>query len=323
MAYIIGTDEAGYGPNLGPLVISASLWRVANGTGSEDLFQRIRHVFARSLDEADGYDPPRAVIADSKLLYRSSGDLRHLERGLWAAWALLGQQPRRWREVWHALAPEALDELRAATWFNDYDAPLPSDCAALQWSVHAARLQEALMSEGVSFEGLCSRAVFPREFNTLLNVYGSKGAMLSHLTLELIERTLRPLPSESISVFCDKHGGRSFYGPLLSRYFPDCLVEVRRESRAESVYCFGPARRRIKVSFSINAERFLSSALASMASKYLRELAMQAFNEFWCSRVSGLLPTAGYPGDARRFLSSIAPTQRQLGIDNDIIWRAK
>ena len=28
MAYLIGTDEAGYGPNLGPLVISATLWEV-------------------------------------------------------------------------------------------------------------------------------------------------------------------------------------------------------------------------------------------------------------------------------------------------------
>ncbi len=24
--FVIGTDEAGYGPNLGPLVISATLW---------------------------------------------------------------------------------------------------------------------------------------------------------------------------------------------------------------------------------------------------------------------------------------------------------
>ena len=29
MTLVIGTDEAGYGPNLGPLVVAASLWRVA------------------------------------------------------------------------------------------------------------------------------------------------------------------------------------------------------------------------------------------------------------------------------------------------------
>ena len=28
MLYVIGTDEAGYGPHLGPLVISATLWQL-------------------------------------------------------------------------------------------------------------------------------------------------------------------------------------------------------------------------------------------------------------------------------------------------------
>ncbi len=209
------------------------------------------------------------------------------------------------------------------SWFKDYDAPLPADCAALQWSVQAPRLQNSLLAEGVRLVALCSRAVFPQEFNRLLNLYGSKGALLSHLTLELIERAMRPLPSGPISVVCDKHGGRNCYGPLLSEHFPDHLIEVRRESRAESVYRFGPVQRRIEFSFSTNAERFLPSALASMASKYLRELAMQAFNEFWCSRVPDLVPTAGYPQDARRFFSAIAPAQRELGINDDIIWRVK
>ena len=28
MPYLIGMDEAGYGPNLGPLVVSASVWQM-------------------------------------------------------------------------------------------------------------------------------------------------------------------------------------------------------------------------------------------------------------------------------------------------------
>ena len=28
MTLVIGTDEAGYGPNLGPLVVAATAWRV-------------------------------------------------------------------------------------------------------------------------------------------------------------------------------------------------------------------------------------------------------------------------------------------------------
>ena len=29
MTLVIGTDEAGYGPNLGPLVVAATAWRIA------------------------------------------------------------------------------------------------------------------------------------------------------------------------------------------------------------------------------------------------------------------------------------------------------
>jgi hypothetical protein len=323
MGYLIGTDEAGYGPNLGPLVISASVWQAPDGLCGEDLFGRLGHVIAGSLKQAEKLTPPCMVVADSKILYNSGGDLRHLERGLWAAWALLGLQPRTWREAWHALAARAADEFSISPWFNRYDAPVPIDVMANDWPMHGPRLRGALLSAGVQLVALESRAVFPREFNRLLEYYRSKGSLLSHLTLELIERVMRPLPDGPISVVCDKHGGRNRYGSLLSEHFPDYLIEVHGESRQQSVYRFGMNERRIEFCFRTNAESCLPAALASMASKYLRELAMQPFNEYWCSRVPGLAPTAGYPQDARRFKTAIAPTQRELGIDDNTIWRVK
>ena len=71
------------------------------------------------------------------------------------------------------------------------------------------------------------------------------------------------------------------------------------------------------------AESCLPAALASMASKYLRELAMRAFNDFWCARVPGLAPTAGYPRDARRFKAAIEPLQSVLGISDAVVWRER
>ena len=56
-----------------------------------------------------------------------------------------------------------------------------------------------------------------------------------------------------------------------------------------------------------------------MTSKYLRELAMRAFNDFWCGRVPDLAPTAGYPGDARRFHAPpCAKRSLTLGIDDAV-----
>jgi hypothetical protein len=263
------------------------------------------------------------VIADSKILYHSGGDLRHLERGLWAAWAMLGHQPRSWRGVWNTLTDQTADEFRVGPWFDEYDAEAPGDNAALHWPEHAPHLIESLSAEGVQFIALRSRAVFPQEFNQLLDFYGSKGALLSHLTLELIAQIMQSFDAGPIAVVCDKHGGRNCYAPLLAEHLPDAMIEIHGEGRQQSVYRFGPTERRTEFCFRTNAERCLPAALASMASKYLRELAMQAFNKFWLSQVPGIAPTAGYPQDARRFIAAIKPIQRELGIDDNTIWRVK
>ena len=124
-------------------------------------------------------------------------------------------------------------------------------------------------------------------------------------------------------VVCDKHGGRNRYGRLLQERFPEYLIEVHEESLAASTYRWGPDERRIEVRFCAGGESFLPVALASMVSKYLRELAMQAFNDFWCRQVPNLRPTAGYPGDALRFKREIAKVQNRLGIDDRVLWRSR
>jgi hypothetical protein len=60
-----------------------------------------------------------------------------------------------------------------------------------------------------------------------------------------------------------------------------------------------------------------------MTAKYLRELSMRAFNEFWCARVPDLRPTAGYPMDSHRFRKAIAAMQRELGIEDHVVWRKR
>jgi hypothetical protein len=165
--------------------------------------------------------------------------------------------------------------------------------------------------------------VFPAEFNRLMDEHESKGAALSHLTLGLAAELIAPLEQGPISVLCDKHGGRDRYAALLTEHFPDGFVEVVEEGRQRSVYRFGPADRRIEFCFRAKAECCLPAALASMASKYLRELAMEAFNDFWIARLPHLAPTAGYPQDARRFKAEIAALQHELGIAEDTLWRKK
>ena len=44
---------------------------------------------------------------------------------------------------------------------------------------------------------------------------------------------------------------------------------------------------------------------------------------FWCQRVAGLKPTAGYPVDAKQFFREIRDQKQQLGIADASIWRQR
>jgi hypothetical protein len=339
MGYVIGTDEAGYGPNLGPLLITATVWGAPDGTDADGLFDLLKGVVGRARPAAigrkamTGKKPPARgkhgsevpVFGDSKALYTSGHGLHRLEHGLWAAWDLLGWDLRTWRDVWQKLAPAALEHMESSLFYSAYDQELPRD-----WEINGDAKPNAngtwrakFAQTGVKLLSIRSRAVFPEEFNRLMDRHESKGAALSNLTLGLVADVLKPLEKGPISVLCDKHGGRDHYAALLNEHFFDGFVEVRGEGRQLSTYRFGPPERRIEFQFRAKAESCLPAALASMASKYLRELAMAAFNAFWISHLPDLAPTAGYPDDARRFQADIAAKQRELGIDDAVLWRKK
>jgi hypothetical protein len=41
MVFVLGTDEAGYGPNLGPLCIAASAWELPDDAAADCLYDRL------------------------------------------------------------------------------------------------------------------------------------------------------------------------------------------------------------------------------------------------------------------------------------------
>jgi ribonuclease HII len=64
-------------------------------------------------------------------------------------------------------------------------------------------------------------------------------------------------------------------------------------------------------------------ALASIVSKYLRELCMEEFNEYWRGHVPDVKRTAGYPGDSTRFLEDIRPALERMNVAMDLVWRKR
>ena len=105
----------------------------------------------------------------------------------------------------------------------------------------------------------------------------------------------------------------------LAEVLDDRMIFSVGESRERSVYRVGSTELR----FQMKAEANFPVALASLFCKYVRELSMQVFNEFWAEHVSGLKPTAGYPVDAVRFKQDIAEAQARLAITDDVLWRER
>lgn len=124
---------------------------------------------------------------------------------------------------------------------------------------------------------------------------------------------------EPALIVADKHGGRNRYHEFLPLAFGDRFIRCREERMERSRYQVGAA----EIRFETKAERHLPVALASMISKYARELSMVLFNRYWMAKLPRLKPTAGYPNDAVRFRAEIAAMQRDLGIADDILWRER
>src|SRR4029453_5421862 len=96
MVFVLGTDEAGYGPNLGPLCIATSAWELPEGAAADGLYDCLGGVGWGNWGGGD----ERIAIADSKCLYKAGDSLERLERGVLASLACLDRLPRRWRDIW-------------------------------------------------------------------------------------------------------------------------------------------------------------------------------------------------------------------------------
>ncbi len=245
-----------------------------------DLYRLLRNIVGKSVNER------RIAIADSKALFHPGLGLRQLERGVHAVLYSIEQRHCCWSDIVHYCRADPDGHYRRACWPNGFDCALPVDAAATELTRLAARLARACEASQVRPLFIRARLVFPAQFNELVDYYGSKGGALSHVTVGLLREVvddLFPAAEAASPVFavCDKHGGRNYYTALLQHHFSEHWIEPVFESHAESRYEWGPDESRVRVTFRMNGERFLPTALASMTAKYLRELAMRAFNEFW------------------------------------------
>ncbi len=312
MPWLIGMDEAGYGPTLGPLVVTATVWEVPDT--SVDLWK----VFASVTEAKRTADTDKIHVADSKLVYRSGEGLKRLETSVWSLLALRYDLPESFVGLWKQLVEPSLSDA-SPPWY-DWVPRLPVEAEREAVAVWTDRLAEAGRKAEVRLHAVRCCVISSAQFNTLLEQFGNKSRLLSFLSSRLLKNVWSPLDRQVPTlVVADKHGGRNRYDEFLQEMLDGDMYLCLDCGRELSRYRTGKTDLR----FEPKAERYFPVAAASLVSKYLRELVMEGFNRFWRQYKPELKPTKGYPQDAKRFKQEIVEVQRQLQLPDHVLYRRR
>lgn len=328
---LVGIDEAGYGPLLGPLCVALAAIRLDQWDAKDtpDLWDVLRPGVCREPGRGGKPDARgRVAIADSKVLKLSNSvstthPLVHLERGVLAACqCLTGQAPGDDAALVRALGAV----LPSHDCYQGDPLPLPLAHRADSIAIAASVLARSLAGACAGIVSMRCRVLGEDEFNSLVRASGSKAETTGTSLVEHLRSAwslLEAAPEGTrLGIACDRQGGRTSYAPILDRALPGATITVVEQSEQRSRYILERDGLRAGVAFVVEGEKFhLPVALASMIAKYTRELAMIRFNRHW-SKVSGgagagreIRPTAGYAQDARRWLDDmrefLGPAERE------------
>ena len=321
MAVVAGIDEAGYGPLLGPLVVSVTAFRVPDEASDADLWERFGSAVTR---HAAPQQRGRVRVADSKALHRGGHGVRALEENLLPFLNLLWPPPKSaWELAANCRRPGA-EGPQGYPWYRDRDLTLPRAASAALISERAHKLREGLSAGGGALCGARSETLDVAEFNLETQRAGSKAVPLARCVAVLMQHVCSTAGEENVRFLVDRQGGRKSYGTFLRAAFEGCRLETIEETAGRSEYAFSRSGRRVRVRFEARADSlYLPVALASMLSKYMRELHMEMLNDFWRGRVPDLQATAGYYTDGLRFLADIEPARAEAGIPMEQLVRCR
>ncbi|XZE21114.1 hypothetical protein SH449x_001009 [Pirellulaceae bacterium SH449] len=350
---VIGIDEAGYGPSMGPFVVVATAWRVPSELSVEDLEERLDPEFqSRPLGAVRAANPSHIPLGDSKKIYAGKHAEESLQLG--ARFLLESVSPANKRashdtelvdaadylepenmSLGSRLYPRDWHRIKNVPWLQELDLQLQTSVAqskspALDSHELLQLGASKLNSLEIELIGASGRLIDEIEWNRLIEQYQNKSLVLSELSLGLARDVVaaHATSNEPVEIYCDKHGGRNRYQAHLMKAFDGQWFEALAENSQLSRYTAYWADHPLMIQFRVEGDSIIPSAAASILAKWTRETSMKALNAYWArkSESHGYAvpkPTAGYYVDAMRFAREIESLSTNHGPEKSAWWRIK
>ena len=350
MAILVGIDEAGYGPILGPMVVSSTAFTVPDRHLKSDLFGLLANAVTTKKSRLAG----RVLITDSKKAYSKSAGIGHLRRTVLAALAAgasggaddpaPNHLPATTAELLEALCPQCRPRLDEYPWYRKLaETPLGADPDDIH--IAGSVLKNTLAANDMNMLGINACCLDVGHYNTMVSAVKNKATVLFTAVSTLIKQAFdntysSPNPdspplwrhdrgdtdpdSAILQIIIDRQGGRVNYRNTLARMFPDMEMKVIRQDTAISSYELTRGWRKMRLHFVVKADSIhLPVALASMTSKYIRELLIGSLNSYFLTHFADLKPTAGYWKDGLRFIEDIKENLPRLKYDSEKLIRSR
>ena len=161
-------------------------------------------------------------------------------------------------------------------------------------------------------------------YNKLVSEVKNKSNVLFSTTSQLITKAYGSFGNDCLQILIDRQGGRAYYRKYLQLMFPDVQLKILCETDTVSSYELQGRHRTMRIHFVVAADgKFLPVSLASMVSKFLRELLIDCMNRYFTSTCTGLKPTAGYWKDGMRFIADLKKDFPDFQYDSNQLIRCR